>query len=68
VSTAATAGDLEAQLVYRRAVEATIWGMPAVSMAAVRRSLSRDLDAGYGDVIYFTRPMEPRHEFLTANN
>jgi hypothetical protein len=42
--------------------------MPAVSMAAVRRSLSRDLDAGYGDVIYFTRPMEPRHEFLTANN
>jgi hypothetical protein len=68
VSTAATAGDLEAQLVYRRAVEATMWGMPAVSMAAVRRSLSRDLDAGYGDVIYFTRPMEPRHEFLTANN
>jgi hypothetical protein len=45
-----------------------MWGMPAVSMAAVRRSLSRDLDAGYGDVIYFTRPMEPRHEFLTANN
>ena len=26
-------------------------GMPAVSMAAVRRSLQRDLDADFGDVI-----------------
>jgi hypothetical protein len=42
--------------------------MPAVSMAAVRRALGRDLDAGYGDVMYFSQVMGPRHEFLTANN
>jgi hypothetical protein len=37
-------------------------------MAAVRASLKRDLDADYGDIIYFSNVMEPRHEFLTANN
>ena len=42
--------------------------MPAVSMAAIRASLKRDLDADFGDVIYFSKVMEPRHEFLTANN
>ncbi len=42
--------------------------MPAVSMAAIRASLKRDLDADFGDIIYFSKVMEPRHEFLTANN
>jgi hypothetical protein len=42
--------------------------MPAVSMAAIRASLKRDLDADLGDVVYFSNVMEPRHEFLTANN
>ena len=42
--------------------------MPAVSMAAVRASLKRDLDADFGDIVYFSKVMEPRHEFLTANN
>jgi len=60
--------DLLESTAYRRAVEATIWGMPAVSMAAFRASLKRDLDADFGDVIYLSNVMEPRHEFLTANN
>ncbi len=60
--------DLAERTVYRRAVEVTIWGMPAVSMAAVRASLKRDLDADFGDVIYCSNVLEPRHEFLTANN
>ena len=51
--------DVQARLVYRRAVEATIWGMPAVSMAAIRRSLKRDLDADFGDVIYVSDVMQP---------
>jgi hypothetical protein len=64
----AAEGDPQAQLIYPRAVEATIWGMPAVSMAAIRRSLARDLDAEFGDIVYFSNVMAPRHEFLTANN
>ena len=42
--------------------------MPAVSMAAIRASLKRDLDADFGDIVFFSKVMEPRHEFLTANN
>ena len=59
---------LKRERVRARAIEATIWGMPAVSMAAVRRSLKRDLDADFGDVVYFSDVMRPRHEFLTANH
>ncbi|WFU05063.1 DUF1254 domain-containing protein (plasmid) [Rhizobium sp. CB3171] len=59
---------LARRTIERRTVEAVIWGMPAVSMAAIRASLKRDLDADFGDVIYFSNVMEPRHEFLTANN
>jgi hypothetical protein len=51
-----------------RAVEAVMWGMPAVSMAAFRRSLAEDLGAAAGDVVYLSDVMVPRHEFLTANN
>ena len=58
--------SLEDRTVHRRAIELAIWGMPAVSMAAIRASLKRDLDADFGDVIYFSKVMEPRHEFLTA--
>jgi hypothetical protein len=60
--------DLAKRTLRRRAVEATIWGMPAVSMAAIRASLKRDLDADLGDVVYFSNVMVPRHEVLTANN
>ena len=41
--------------------------MPAVSMAALRKSLA-GIGAETNQVIYFSRPVEPRHELLTANN
>jgi hypothetical protein len=65
---AISSAEIAERMLRRRAAEATIWGMPAVSMAAVRASLKRDLDADFGDIVYFSNVMEPRHEFLTANN
>ena len=62
-----SADDLARRTFARRAVEAAIWGMPAVSMAGVRRSL-QGIGADYNQVVYFSKPMEARHEFLTANN
>src|SRR5262244_2968080 len=59
--------DLARRTFERRAVEAAIWGMPAVSMAGVRRSLA-GIGADYNQVVYFSKPLEARHEFLTANN
>jgi hypothetical protein len=66
-ATAFDTSELARRTAYRRAVEATIWAMPAVSMAALRASLRRDLDADFGDIVYFSKGMEPRHEFLTAD-
>jgi hypothetical protein len=59
---------VQEELVYPRAVEAAIWGMPLVSMGAFRRSLPRDLGAEFGDVVYMSDVMRSRHGFLTANN
>jgi len=59
--------ELDHRTIQRRAVDGALWGMPAVSMAAFRRSLA-GVGAGYNDVVYFSKPLEARHEFLTANN
>ena len=60
--------DLDYQQALQRGTQAVIWGMPAVSMAALRRGAQRDLGAGINDIIYFSKPMVSRHGFLTANN
>ena len=60
--------NIQEQIQYNRAIEVTLWGMPAVSMAAIRASLKRDLDANLGDIIYCSKVLESRHEALTANN
>lgn len=52
---------------HRRAVEAAIWGMPLVSMRGFIKGTRRDLEADWNDVVYFSKPMESRHGFLTAN-
>jgi hypothetical protein len=59
--------DLSRQTIQRRGVEAAVWGMPAVSMAGVRKSLA-GIGADYNQIVYFSKPLEARHEFLTANN
>ena len=62
-----SADELKRATFTRRAVDAALWGMPAASMAAFRRSLA-GVGAGYNDVLYFSQPLEARHEFITANN
>ena len=62
-----TSDSFASRTTERRAVEAAIWGMPAVYMAGIRRSLA-GIGAGYNQVAYFSKPLEARHEFLTGNN
>ena len=38
-----------------RAVEAAIWGMPIVSVNAMRQPFFRDAGAKYGDILYLTK-------------
>ena len=42
--------------------------MPAVSVYDIELSIQRDLGGKFGDVVYFSKPMDSRHGFLTAND
>ncbi len=59
---------IDHEMKVQRAAEAAIWAMPAVSIYDIELSIQRDLGGKFGDVVYFSKPMESRHGFLTANN
>jgi hypothetical protein len=51
----------------RRAVETAIWGMPLVSVDAMRQAFFRDAQARYGDILYWSQPADWRLQFPTPN-
>jgi hypothetical protein len=60
--------DLDNQLAYQRGIEAVIWSMPAISIREFWEASFKDYGATWNDVILWSKPAEPRHELLTANN
>ena len=60
--------DPREKMIYRRAVEAAVWGMPLVGTRGFLNGTRRDLGGDWNDVVYFSEPMVSRHGFLTANN
>jgi len=60
--------SLQEQMIHRRAVEAAVWGMPIEGTRGLLLAARSDLGGDWNDVIYFSKPMESRHGFLTANN
>lgn len=50
----------------RRAVEAAIWGMPIVSVEAMRRAFF-SVEAAYGDFCYFSKPADWKFQITTPN-
>ena len=60
--------SLQEQMIHRRAVEAAVWGMPIEGTRGLLLAARSDLGADWNDIIYFSKPMESRHGFLTANN
>ena len=55
-------------LFYSRAVEAAIWGMPAVNFDAMRQAYFRDLKAKYNDIAYYTHPADWKCQITTPNH
>ena len=50
----------------RRAVEAVIWGMPAVNAELMFQAM-RDAKAGFNQVVYWSRPVTSKNQTLTPN-
>lgn len=58
--------ELAERKLHRRAVEAATWGMPLVSVDAMRNAFF-SAGAKYGDILYFSRPADWRFQTTTPN-
>ena len=59
--------DLAKRMIYRRAVEAALWGMPIVASDAIRQGFLRDMGAKYNDIVYFSKPADWKFQTTTPN-
>jgi hypothetical protein len=58
---------LTRRTIERRAVEAAIWGMPIINFDAMRQAFFRDAKAGYGDIMFWSKPGSWKLQCLTPN-
>src|SRR3954471_6138511 len=65
-STSFTAKDLAERNLYRRAVEAVIWGMPAVNFELLYQSLTR-AKGDWNQIVYWSRLPSWKNQTLTPN-
>jgi hypothetical protein len=61
------AGDLARRGIERRAVEAVVWGMPAVNYELMRQEMLTKTSGKVGEVIYWGRPLDWKNQTLTPN-
>src|SRR5215470_11805054 len=61
------ADDLNRRMIERRAVEAVIWGMPAVNYDLMRQEMLTKTQGKVGQAIYWGRPLDSRNQTLTPN-
>ena len=59
--------DLARRQLVRRAVEAVIWGMPAVNADLMRQEMLTKTPGKVNQVIYWGRPLDWRNQTLTPN-
>jgi len=62
-----SAGDLNRRMIESRAVEAVIWGMPAVNYDLMLQEMLTKTDGKVGQVIYWGRPLDWHNQTLTPN-
>jgi len=61
-----SAEDLARRTIERRAVEAVIWGMPAVN-AQLMFDAVKDTKADFNQIVYWSRPLNWKNQTLTPN-
>jgi hypothetical protein len=64
---ALSADDVAARNIHRRAVEAVIWGMPAVNTELMLQEMLTKTPGKVNQVIYWGRPLDWRNQTLTPN-
>jgi hypothetical protein len=59
--------ELNRQTLEQRAITAAIWGMPIVSVEAMRQAFFRDAKANYNDVVFWSKPSDWKNQTTTPN-
>jgi len=59
--------DVAERTVYRRAVEAVIWGMPAVNCDLMYQAMVREGNGGFNQIAYWSRLPDWKIQTLTPN-
>ncbi|TCR63448.1 DUF1254 domain-containing protein [Bosea sp. BK604] len=59
--------DLDKRMIERRAVEAVIWGMPAVNYDLMLQEMLSKTPGKVHQVIYWGRPLDSKNQTLTPN-
>jgi hypothetical protein len=59
--------EITTTAVHGIALQAAVWGMPIVSMEAMRQAFFRDAQAEYGDVLYWSEPADWKLQLTTPN-
>src|SRR6516162_6113032 len=59
--------QLQQRALHRRAVEAVIWGMPAVNYDLMLQEMLTTTPGKVGQVIYWGRPLDSKNQTLTPN-
>src|SRR5215471_3575295 len=59
--------DLARRLIERRAVEAVIWGMPAVNTDLMLQEMLTKTSGRVNQILYWSRPLDWKNQTLTPN-
>jgi hypothetical protein len=62
-----SAEDLNRRTIERRAVEAVIWGMPAVNYDLMLQQMLTKTEGKVNQIIYWSRPLDWKNQTLTPN-
>src|ERR1700733_2697214 len=62
-----TSAEPAQRVLHRRAVEAVIWGMPAVNYDLMLQEMLTKTPGQVGQVIYWGRPLDAKNQTLTPN-
>src|SRR4029434_5528238 len=59
--------DLARRAMERRAIEAVIWGMPAVNYHLMYQAMVRETKGGFNQIVYWSRLLDWKNQTLTPN-
>ena len=62
-----SSADLAERAIHRRAVEAAIWGMPAVNYHLMYQEMVNKAKGGFNHVLYWSRLLDWKNQTLTPN-